>query len=107
MATPPPPFRADVVGSLLRPQRVHDARTALAEGRVDAAGLTAVEDEAILEVVRAQEQVGLQAVTDGEFRRGWWHFDFFDLLHGVDVVEGQSGMAFQGAAPAPLAVENR
>src|SRR3954454_9781550 len=105
MATPPPPFRADMVGSLLRPQAVHDARTAHAEGRLDDAGLAQVEDEAILAVIRSEEEAGLHAVTDGEFRRGWWHFDFFDLLDGVDVVEGQSGMAFQGAAAAPLAVQ--
>ncbi|WP_375389659.1 5-methyltetrahydropteroyltriglutamate--homocysteine S-methyltransferase [uncultured Amnibacterium sp.] len=103
----PAPFRADHVGSLLRPQRVHDARAAFAESRLDAEGLTAIEDEAILEVVRAQEAAGLRAATDGELRRGWWHFDFFDLLDGVDVVEGESGMAFQGAAPAPLAVQVR
>src|SRR5437764_2644162 len=103
MATPPPPFRADMVGSLLRRQAVHDARTAHADGRLDDAGLAQVEDEAILSVIRSEEEAGLHAVTDGEFCRGWWHFDFFDLLDGVDVVEGQSGMAFQGPAPALLA----
>ncbi|HEV7623651.1 MAG TPA: 5-methyltetrahydropteroyltriglutamate--homocysteine S-methyltransferase [Amnibacterium sp.] len=107
MAIPPPPFRADMVGSLLRPQSVHDARTAHAEGRLDAAGLARIEDEAIIDVIRKQEAAGLRAVTDGEFRRGWWHFDFFGMLDGVEVVEGQSGMAFQGATAAPLAVEIR
>src|SRR5579875_1712456 len=107
MTTPPPPFRADMVGSLLRPQAVHDARTAFAEGRLDAPGLAAIEDEAIVDVIRKQEEVGLKAVTDGEFRRGWWHFDFFGMLDGVDVVEGQSGMAFQGATAKALAVQVR
>ena len=107
MAELPAPFRADQVGSLLRPQRVHDARTAFAEGSLDAAGLAQVEDEAILAVIRSQEAAGLHAVTDGELRRRFWHFDFFGMLDGVDVIEGESGMAFQGVAPAPLAVQVR
>jgi methionine synthase II (cobalamin-independent) len=107
MATPPPPFRADMVGSLLRPQAVHDARTAHAEGRIDAAELTRIEDDAILDVIQKQEAAGLRAVTDGEFRRRFWHFDFFGMLEGIDIVEGQSGMAFQGVSPAPLAVQVR
>src|SRR3954447_1474348 len=102
-----PPFHADQVGSLLRPKAVHEARQRFAEGGLDAAGLTAVEDAAIVEVIAAQEHVGLQAVTDGELRRAWWHFDFFGGLDGVEVVEAESGMAFQGAAPAPHAVEVR
>ncbi|MGT2427143.1 5-methyltetrahydropteroyltriglutamate--homocysteine S-methyltransferase [Amnibacterium kyonggiense] len=98
------PFRADEVGSLLRPARVHAARAEHAAGRLDDAGLAAVEDEAIIEVVRLQEEAGLHAVTDGEFRRGWWHFDFFGALDGVTVEPGDSGMAFQGGAPAALGV---
>jgi 5-methyltetrahydropteroyltriglutamate--homocysteine methyltransferase len=104
-ATSRPPFRADQVGSLLRPDAVHAARQRFTEGALDAAGLTAVEDAAIVEVIAAQERAGLSAVTDGEFRRAWWHFDFFEGLHGVDVVEAESGMAFQGTAPAPRGVE--
>src|SRR5919112_1232416 len=100
-----PPFRADMVGSLLRPDAVHEARARFAEGGLDADGLRVVEDAAILEVVAAEESAGLKAVTDGEFRRAWWHFDFFEGLDGVDVVEAESGMAFQGTAPAPHAVE--
>jgi 5-methyltetrahydropteroyltriglutamate--homocysteine methyltransferase len=98
------PFRADVVGSLLRPERVHAARAEHAAGRLDDAGLQAVEDEAIVEVIRQQEAAGLSAVTDGEFRRGFWHFDFFGMLDGVEIVQADSGMAFQGTAPAPLGV---
>src|SRR3954451_20142231 len=102
-----PPFRADMVGSLLRPDPVHAPRRRFAEGELDAAGLAAVEDSAILEVIAGQERAGLTAVTDGELRRAWWHFDFFGGLDGVEVVEAESGMAFQGTAPAPHAVEVR
>jgi 5-methyltetrahydropteroyltriglutamate--homocysteine methyltransferase len=105
--SPRPPFRADEVGSLLRPDAVHDARRRFAEGDLDAAGLQAVEDAAILEGIAGQERAGLKAVTDGEFRRAWWHFDFFGGLDGVEVVEAESGMAFQGTAPPPHAVEVR
>ena len=69
-----PPFRADHVGSLLRPPRLHQAREDFAAGRIEAAGLRAVEDEEITRAVRMQEEVGLQSATDGEFRRppGTW-----------------------------------
>src|ERR671911_309436 len=77
-----PPFRADHVGSLLRPQRLLDARAANANGRLDDEELHAVEDEAIREVVRMQEEVGLRTVTDGEFRRASWHMDFIYQLGG-------------------------
>ncbi len=66
------PFRADHVGSLLRPPRLHDARAAAATGRIDADELTQIEDDCIREVVRQQEALGLDVVTDGEFRRSWW-----------------------------------
>src|SRR3954465_2693854 len=105
MAASSAPFRADMVGSLLRPQRLHDARAARAAGRVDDAGLAPIEDAAIVEVIRAQEAAGLHAVTDGEFRRSFWHFDFFGMLDGIEIVEADSGMAFQGTAPAPLGVK--
>ena len=65
------PFRADHVGSLLRPPRLHDARAAAATGRIDADELTQIEDDCIREVVRQQEALGLDVVTDGEFRRSW------------------------------------
>jgi len=85
-----PPFRADEVGSLLRPAKLKEARAAHAAGDLDAAGLKAVEDESIREVVAKQESVGLQAATDGEFRRSWWHFDFLAGLDGVELVQGKS-----------------
>ena len=82
-----PPFRADHVGSLLRPAALKDARAQFAKGAIDAAALKAVEDDAIKAVVKKQEDVGLKLATDGEFRRSWWHFDFFKGLEGVDLIE--------------------
>ena len=71
--------------------RVHEARAEHIAGRLDAAALKAIEDEAILEVIRQQEAAGLHAVTDGEFRRSFWHFDFFGMLDGVEIVEQREG----------------
>ena len=92
-----PPFRADHVGSLLRPRRLLDARAAHAEGRLDADGLRAVEDDAIREVVRLQEEVGLQSATDGEFRRTSWHMDFIYQLHGVSRTDEKITVHFRNA----------
>jgi 5-methyltetrahydropteroyltriglutamate--homocysteine methyltransferase len=78
-----PPFRADHVGSLLRPQRLLQARDDHAAGRVSAEELRAVEDDAIREVVAMQRDVGLQTATDGEFRRASWHMDYIYQLGGV------------------------
>jgi 5-methyltetrahydropteroyltriglutamate--homocysteine methyltransferase len=78
-----PPFRADHVGSLLRPPVLLKARADAAEGRIDADELRAVEDAAIADVVRMQEEVGLQSATDGEFRRTSWHMDFIYQLGGI------------------------
>ncbi|MHA7986826.1 5-methyltetrahydropteroyltriglutamate--homocysteine S-methyltransferase [Rathayibacter sp. CAU 1779] len=91
-----PPFRADIVGSFLRPDAVHEARAAHARHELDDARLASVEDAAILDVIRKQETAGLRAVTDGEFRRSWWHFDFFGMLDGVDIVEQDHGIQFTG-----------
>jgi 5-methyltetrahydropteroyltriglutamate--homocysteine methyltransferase len=85
-----PPFRADHVGSLLRPAGLHRAREQHAAGAIDDAGLRAAEDEAIREVVALQEQVGLQSATDGEFRRASWHMDFIYQLGGVSKVMDQN-----------------
>jgi 5-methyltetrahydropteroyltriglutamate--homocysteine methyltransferase len=79
-----PPFRADHVGSLLRPQSLHDLREKVRAGKASAAELKAAEDHNIREAVKLQEAIGLQSITDGEFRRDWWHIDF---LHGFDGVE--------------------
>jgi 5-methyltetrahydropteroyltriglutamate--homocysteine methyltransferase len=91
-----PPFRADQVGSLLRPQALKEAREKHASGALDAAALKRVEDEEIRKAVARQEEIGLQAVTDGEFRRAYWHFDFLEHLDGVTSVTADSGMNFKG-----------
>ena len=89
-----PPFRADHVGSLLRPPRLHRAREDFAAGRIGAADLRAVEDEEIVTVIRMQEEVGLQSATDGEFRRATWHMDFIYQLGGVSQASGQLAVRF-------------
>ncbi|MGB9648327.1 MAG: 5-methyltetrahydropteroyltriglutamate--homocysteine S-methyltransferase, partial [Stellaceae bacterium] len=78
-----PPFRADHVGSLLRPPALLRARSDNQAGRVSTAELRRVEDEAIRDAVRMQQEIGLQGVTDGEFRRGSWHMDFLYQIGGV------------------------
>ncbi len=78
-----PPFRADHVGSLLRPPALLDARARHADGTLDDAGLRAAEDAAVAEAVTRQEEIGLRAATDGEFRRASWHMDFIYALGGV------------------------
>ena len=85
MSTVDPPFRADHVGSLLRPAAVHEARTRRAAGEITAAELRAVEDSAIAEAVRTLEGIGMRSITDGEFRRAWFHLDFLQQLEGVAV----------------------
>lgn len=90
------PFRADTVGSFLRPQAIKQARTQFAAGDIDAATLRQIEDEQILDVVNKQRANGLQVVTDGEFRRAWWHFDFFAGLDGVELYEAEQGIQFNG-----------
>ncbi len=78
-----PPFRADHVGSFLRPKYLLDAREQKAKGAISAGQLRAVEDKAIAEIVKFQQDVGLQSITDGEFRRTYFHIDFLDQLGGV------------------------
>jgi 5-methyltetrahydropteroyltriglutamate--homocysteine methyltransferase len=90
-----PPYRADHVGSLLRPRRLLEARARRAKGEIDAAALREVEDEAIADVVRRQEEVGLFGITDGEFRRTFFHVDFLEQLAGVEVVEGSFTATFR------------
>jgi 5-methyltetrahydropteroyltriglutamate--homocysteine methyltransferase len=90
-----PFFRADQVGSLLRPAAVHEARERFARGALDAAALRAVEDAAIREVVAQQERVGLPVVTDGEFRRENWYADFIGGLRGVEIRAAQANPAFK------------
>jgi 5-methyltetrahydropteroyltriglutamate--homocysteine methyltransferase len=89
-----PPFRADHVGSLLRPAALKQAREQRAKGAIDAAALKAVEDREIERVIKRQEEVGLQSITDGEFRRSWWHLDFLWGLDGVEKHVMDAGVAF-------------
>ncbi len=89
-----PPFRADHVGSLLRPPELLQAREDFAQGRLTAEELRAIEDEAIRAVVRMQEDVGLQASTDGEFRRASWHMDFIYKLDGISKAPGEITVQF-------------
>jgi 5-methyltetrahydropteroyltriglutamate--homocysteine methyltransferase len=91
-----PPFRADQVGSLLRTAPIVEARAERAANRIGADELKRVEDREVQSLVRKQEAVGLSAVTDGEFRRAWWHFDFFGMLQGVELREAASGIQFRG-----------
>jgi 5-methyltetrahydropteroyltriglutamate--homocysteine methyltransferase len=83
-----PPFRADFVGSWLRPQRLKDARDRFKKNEITKDDLRAIEDDAIREVVRKQESIGLQSVTDGEFRRTFFHIDFLQRLQGVAISGG-------------------
>lgn len=83
-----PPFRADHVGSLLRPQELLQARQRRYNGEISAAELRQIEDRCIRDVVRMQENIGLQGITDGEYRRTIWHADFLRQIEGVTVKEG-------------------
>ncbi|WP_110685197.1 cobalamin-independent methionine synthase II family protein [Salinicola aestuarinus] len=96
MSQPHPPFRADIVGSFLRPAALKQARTQFQQGEIGASALKSVEDREIRRVVEQQEAAGLNVVTDGEFRRAWWHFDFLEHLDGVTGYVGDQGIQFQG-----------
>ena len=89
-----PPFRADHVGSLLRPAALKAARERFAKCEIDAAALKAIEDREIERVIKKQEDVGLRSITDGEFRRSWWHLDFLWGLDGVEKHAMDQGVAF-------------
>ena len=103
MAAKTPPFRAGHVGSLLRPASVVAARKAhFKDGTLSAAGLNAAEDAAIPDQIRMQEDVGLPAVTDGEARRSWWHYDFMGGLTGFDLEERTQGVQFAGMQLRPI-----
>jgi 5-methyltetrahydropteroyltriglutamate--homocysteine methyltransferase len=108
-----PPFRADHVGSLLRPPRLRDARADFAEGTITARELRTIEDEEITKAVRMQEDVGLQSATDGEFRRASWHMDFIYQIGGISKAAGNIKVKFMNPSgtiewtPAALHVERR
>src|SRR5690348_12454335 len=94
-----PPFRADHVGSLLRPAALKEARRRHAEGTLDAASLKAAEDREIERIISKQRELGLRAITDGELRRSWWHLDFLWGLDGIVEHSADFGMGFVGAKP--------
>src|SRR5580698_7080658 len=91
-----PPFRADHVGSLLRPAALKEARVKRERNEISADELRAVEDREIEKVIKKQEEIGLKLATDGEFRRSWWHFDFFRGLDGVTSYIADHGIHFKG-----------
>ena len=91
-----PPFRADEVGSLLRPQRIKEARAKRERGEISAEELRKVEDMEIEKVVHKQASIGLRLATDGEFRRSWWHFDFLAKLIGCELFQTETGIQFAG-----------
>ena len=95
-----PPFRADQVGSLLRPQALVDARARFKSGEIDAEQLRKHEDDAISAAVARQESIGLKSVTDGEFRRDYWHIDFLRQLQGVEIKQ-MAGPKFVGTEEQP------
>ena len=99
-----PPFRADHVGSLLRPRELAVARASHKAGTLTADALRAVEDRCIAAAIRRQEEVGLRAATDGEYRRAFWHFDFVSGLDGVELYEPEQKVQFKGGLPLPLAL---
>jgi len=97
-----PPFRADHVGSLLRSAALKDARLKRERNEITAEQLTAIEDREIDSIIRKQEQVGLKSITDGEYRRAFWNYDFLDKLPGVETYLGERKIKFQGKQPKPM-----
>src|ERR1700690_3834213 len=97
-----PPFRADHVGSLLRPLRLKQARAQREHGEITGEQLKAIEDREIAAVIKRQEDIGLKAVTDGEFRRAFWNYDFLGRLPGVEAYLGERKIKFQGPNPKPM-----
>jgi len=95
-----PPFRADQVGSLLRPRELAQARARFRNNGISSGELKTLEDRCIREAIQKQESVGLQAITDGEFRRDWWHLDFMSRLEGVTTV-ANPGPKFGGTEEQP------
>src|SRR5262249_31057019 len=93
--------RADMVGSLLRPAPLKRAREMRAAGAITHEELTRIENEEITKAVVKQQQIGLKLATDGEFRRSWWHFDFFWHLQGCERVVAERGIAFRGQETKP------
>jgi 5-methyltetrahydropteroyltriglutamate--homocysteine methyltransferase len=97
-----PPFRADHVGSLLRSAALREARAKREANQITAEQLQAVEDREIEAIIRKQEAAGLESITDGEFRRAFWNYDFLGKLPGVEAYLGERKIAFQGRQPKPM-----
>jgi len=97
-----PPFRADHVGSLLRPAALKEARVKRERGEIGGDELRRIEDREIENVIRRQEAIGLKSVTDGEFRRAFWNYDFLGRLDGVEAYLGERKIKFQGPQPKPM-----
>jgi 5-methyltetrahydropteroyltriglutamate--homocysteine methyltransferase len=91
-----PPYRADHVGSILRSAPVKEARAKRAKGEITPAQLKEVEDREIEKIIKKQEEIGLQLATDGEYRRSFWHFDFFSMLDGAELYDLDHGIQFAG-----------
>jgi 5-methyltetrahydropteroyltriglutamate--homocysteine methyltransferase len=96
------PFRADHVGSLLRPPVLKEARARRERGEIDAAALKEIEDGEIKKAIKKQEAIGFKAVTDGEFRRAFWNYDFLGALPGVEAYLGERKIKFEGVNPKPM-----
>ena len=97
-----PPFRADHVGSLLRTAQLKEARAKREKGEVSEHELKAIEDREISAIIKKQEDIGLRAVTDGEFRRAFWNYDFLGALPGVEAYLGERKIKFEGVNPKPM-----
>ena len=100
------PFKSDHVGSLLRPANLHQARKDFKEGKISAAQLRVAETKEIKRIVDKQIEIGLQAVTDGEFRRTWWHLDFLEHLNGIEGYVTEKGYVFDGVETEKYHVRN-
>jgi 5-methyltetrahydropteroyltriglutamate--homocysteine methyltransferase len=97
-----PPFRADHVGSLLRPQALKEARSRREKGEISVEQLKEIEDREIEKAIRRQEDVGLRSITDGEFRRAFWNYDFLGEMDGVEAYLGERKIQFKGHNPRPM-----
>src|SRR3954454_16569172 len=97
-----PPFRADHVGSLLRSAPLKEARARREKNEITAEQLKAVEDREIDAIIQKQEAVGLKSITDGEYRRAFWNYDFLGKLDGVEAYLGERKIQFQGKNPKPM-----
>jgi 5-methyltetrahydropteroyltriglutamate--homocysteine methyltransferase len=100
--TTKPPFRADHVGSLLRPAALKEARAKRERNEISADDLKAIEDREIARVIKKQEEIGLKSVTDGEFRRAFWNYDFLGNIDGAEAYLGERKIKFHGVNPKPM-----